>query len=146
MRTHQPNPANRVPNVTSQLPKVEHRVPAQKDAPKFEVANPRIPNDKQRNQVPQYKYATEIMNGINQESVFQKLLSQPVMMKLGDLLSVEVATRASYFGQWTIFGVISHLFPTITFFHFFRITVQAGIPAPSFSSVLLLDDLGPDQS
>src|SRR5260221_11424445 len=90
MRTHQPNPVNQVPNVTSQLPKVEHRVPAQKDAPKFKVANPRIPNDKQRNQVPQYKYATEIMNGINQESVFQKLLSQPVTMKLGDLLSSSV--------------------------------------------------------
>jgi len=69
---------------------VEHRVPAQKDAPKFKVANPRIPNDKQRTQVPQYKYAMEIMNGINQESVFQKLLSQPVTMKLGDLLSSSV--------------------------------------------------------
>src|SRR5258708_4344632 len=54
--------------------------------------------------------------------------------------NVEVAMQASYFGQRTIFGVISHLFPTITFFHFFRITVQAGIPTPSFSSVLLLGD------
>ena len=105
MRTHQPNPANRVPNVTSQLPRVEHRVPAQKDAPKFEVANPRIPNDKQRNQVPQYKYATEIMNGINRESVFQKLLSQPVMMKLGEILGssfelgcqLQTATKSQQF-------------------------------------------------
>src|SRR5260221_2861660 len=53
---------------------------------------------------------------------------------------VEVATQASYFGQRTIFGVILHLFLTITFFHFFRITVQVGIPAPSFSSVVLLGD------
>ncbi len=61
-------------------------------------------------------------------------------------ISVEVATRASYFGQRTIFGVISHLFPTMSFFHFFQITVQAGIPMPSFSSVLLLGDWGPYHS
>src|SRR5258708_1627768 len=78
---------NRVPNIMSQLPKVERsRVPAQKDAPKFEVANPRVSSDKQRNHVPQYKYGTEIMDGINQESVFQKLLSQLVTMKLGEIL------------------------------------------------------------
>ena len=75
---------NRVPDITSQLPKVEHsRVPSQKDAPKFKVANPRVPSDKH---VLQYKYGTEIMDRTNQESVFQKLLSQPITMELGEIL------------------------------------------------------------
>ncbi len=106
VRTHQPNPVNWVPNVTSQLPKVEHRVPAQKDAPNFEVANPRIPNDKQRNQVLQYKYVMGIMNGINQESVFQKLLSQPVTMKLEEILG-----SSFKLGHWLQTATKSQQFP-----------------------------------
>ncbi len=57
-------------DITSQKPKVECRYPIMKEAPKFEVVNPRAPNDKQRNQGLQYKYATEIMNEMNQESIF----------------------------------------------------------------------------
>ena len=36
--------------------------------------------------VPQYKYATEIMNKTNLENVFQKLMDQPVTLRLGDVL------------------------------------------------------------
>ncbi len=95
----------RTPDVTSQKPKVERRYPVMKEAPKFEVVNPRAPNDKQRNQGPQYKYATEIMNETNQESVFQKLLAQPVTMKLGEVLGssyelgrqFQLVTRSQHF-------------------------------------------------
>ena len=45
---------------------------------------------------------------------------------------VGIATRTSFFGQRTIFGLTSYLFPTMSFFYFFRITVQAGIPVLSF--------------
>ena len=36
--------------------------------------------------LPQYKYTTELMNETNQEHVFQQLLDQLVMLKLGELL------------------------------------------------------------
>ncbi len=78
--------ANQVPDVTSQRQEVESRNLGSKQAPKFEVVNPRASNDKQRSQIPQFKYATEIMNETNQEMVFQKLLAQPVMMRLGEIL------------------------------------------------------------
>ena len=35
---------------------------------------------------PQYKFATEIMNNMNQEAVFQKVLDQPITLSLGELL------------------------------------------------------------
>ncbi len=36
--------------------------------------------------MPQYKYATELMNDTNQEQVYQCILSQLVTLKLGELL------------------------------------------------------------
>src|SRR5258708_4730729 len=67
---------------SSQVPE---RVSAPKEAPRFEVVDPKTFNEKKRSQL-QYKYATELMNQTNQESVFQKLLSQPVTLKLGEVL------------------------------------------------------------
>src|SRR5258708_36622340 len=52
----------------------------------FEVVNLKSSNEKMRNQLPQYRYATELMNEMNQEKVFQMLLDQPVMLKLGEIL------------------------------------------------------------
>ena len=72
------------PEVLSQKPR-EH-ASAPKEAPRFEVVNPKGPSDHSKNQPPQYKYATELMNGTNQEQVFQRLLDQPVTMRLGELL------------------------------------------------------------
>ncbi len=72
------------PEVPSQKPR-EH-ASALKEVPRFEVVNPKGPNDRLKNQLPQYKYATELMNGTNQEQVFQHLLDQPVTVKLGELL------------------------------------------------------------
>ncbi len=39
---------------------------APKETPKFEVANPKFSNEKMKNSAPQYKYATELMNKMNQ--------------------------------------------------------------------------------
>ena len=74
----------REPEVPSQKPR--ERASAPKEAPRFEVANPKGPSDRSKNQPPQYKYATELMNGTNQEQVFQRLLDQPVTVRLGELL------------------------------------------------------------
>src|SRR5258708_13638293 len=57
-----------------------------KKAPRFEVVDPKLINEKSRNQSPQYKYVTEMMNEMNPEEVFRKLLDQPVTMKLGEIL------------------------------------------------------------
>src|SRR5258708_27953390 len=73
--------SSRVPEVVPDKP----RVSAPKEAPRFEVFDPKTSNEKQRSQ-PQYKYATELMEQTNQEVVFQKLLSQPVTLKLGEVL------------------------------------------------------------
>ncbi len=43
---------------------------ALKETPKFEVVNPKFSNEKMKTPVPQYKYVTELMNGINQEQVY----------------------------------------------------------------------------
>ena len=45
--------------------------------------------------MPQYKYATEMMNEMNPEEVFRKLLDQPITMKLGEILgsSYELGKR-----------------------------------------------------
>ena len=64
----------------------KERAPIPKEAPRFEVVNPKSSNDKSKNLLPQYKYATELMNETNQEHIFQKLLDQPVTLKLGELL------------------------------------------------------------
>ena len=72
------------PEVPSQKPRECASAP--KEAPWFEVVNPKGPNDQLKNQLPQYKYVTELMNGTNQEQVFQHLLDQPVTVKLGELL------------------------------------------------------------
>src|SRR5258708_37119982 len=52
----------------------------------FEVVNLKSSNEKMRNQLPQYRYATELMNETNKEKVFQMLLNQPVTLKLGEVL------------------------------------------------------------
>ncbi len=72
------------PEVPSQ--KLREHASALKEVPQFEVVNPKGSNDQLKNQPPQYKYTTELMNRTNQEQVFQHLLDQPVTMKLGELL------------------------------------------------------------
>src|SRR5258708_5079123 len=74
----------REPEVASQKP--QERISAPKEAPRFEVVNPKSSNDKSKNHVPQYKYVTGLMNNTNQEQVYQCILSQPVTLKLGELL------------------------------------------------------------
>jgi len=82
------------PMVTPTLPfepevmssKLRECTSALKEVPRFEVANPKSSNEKMRNQPLQYKYVTELMNGMNQEQVFQNLMDQPVTIKLGELL------------------------------------------------------------
>src|SRR5258708_3792814 len=78
--------SSHVPDVIPDKPKTD-RVSAPKEAPRFEVVDPKTSNEKQRSQ-PQYKYATELMEQTNQESVFQKLLSQLVTLKLGEVLGL----------------------------------------------------------
>ncbi len=51
--------------------------------PRIEVADPEASSEKPR---PQYKYMSELMNDMDPELVFQKLLSQPVTLKLGEIL------------------------------------------------------------
>src|SRR5258708_19284313 len=80
-------------------------VSAPKDPPRFEVTDPKSSNDKMRNQLPQYKYVSELMNETNLEQVFQKLMDQPVMMRLGEVLGssydlgkrLQLATRSQRF-------------------------------------------------
>ena len=74
----------REPVVLPQESKEHASVP--KETPRFKVVNPKSSNNKSKNLSPQYKYATELMNETNQEHVFQKLLDQPVTLKLGELL------------------------------------------------------------
>src|SRR6266436_4834867 len=59
---------------------------ALKEMPKFEVVNPKFSNEKMKAPVPQYKYMTELMNGINQEQVYQNVMEQLVTLKLSKLL------------------------------------------------------------
>src|SRR5258708_27369179 len=71
------------------LSRVPERVSA---VPRFEVADPEPSSEKPR---PPYKYASELMNKVDPESVFQKLLSQPITLKLGEILgsSFELSRR-----------------------------------------------------
>ncbi len=66
--------------------KSKDHAPVLKEAPRFKVVNLKSSNDKSQNQLPQYKYTTELMNEMNQEHVFQQLLDQLAMLKLGELL------------------------------------------------------------
>src|SRR5258708_8846120 len=68
------------------LQKSKECVSALKETPRFEVVNPKSSNEKMRNQLPQYRYVTELMNETNQEKCFQMLPEQPVMLKLGQVL------------------------------------------------------------
>ncbi len=65
-----------MPEVTP--PKTHTTVP--RDMPKFEM---RSKTAAENVKSPQYM---EIMNGMNQEEVFQKILAQPVTLSLGDIL------------------------------------------------------------
>ena len=67
-------------------PKLRIRTLALKEMPKFEVVNPKFSNEKMKALAPQYKYATELMNGINQEQVYQNVMEQLVTLKLSKLL------------------------------------------------------------
>ncbi len=84
---------------TSQVPEVmpnklkANRVLPPKKAPQFKVIDPKLINEKSRNQSPQYKYVTEMMNEMNPEEVFRKLLDQPVTMKLGEILGSSYELR-----------------------------------------------------
>ncbi len=86
--------SSHVPDVVPDKPKTG-RVLAPKKAPRFEVVDPKETVEKLRNQTPQYKYATELMNQTDQESVFQSLLSQPITLRLGEVLgsSFELSRR-----------------------------------------------------
>ena len=65
------------------IPPQKSRIPALKGPPRFEIkSKSSVENQK----VPQYKYATEIMNHTHSEEVFQKILDQPITLKLGDVL------------------------------------------------------------
>src|SRR5258708_37489967 len=75
-----------LPEPEAVLQKSKEHVSAPKEMPRFEVVNPKSSNEKMRNQLPQYRYVTELMNETNQEKVFQTLLDQPVMLKLGEVL------------------------------------------------------------
>ena len=66
--------------------KSKEHASAPKEAPRFEVVNPKAADEKMRNQPPQYKYVMELMNETSQEQVFQLLLNQPVTLKLGEVL------------------------------------------------------------
>src|SRR5260221_5458600 len=67
-------------------PKLRICTLALKEMPKFEVVNPKFSNEKMKALAPQYKYATELMNRINQEQVYQNVMEQPVTLKLSKLL------------------------------------------------------------
>ncbi len=75
-----------LPEPEAVLQKSKEHVSALKEMPRFEVVNLKSSNERMRNQLPQYRYATELMNETNQEKVFQMLLDQLVMLKLGEVL------------------------------------------------------------
>ncbi len=76
------------------------RVPSSsKGKQRVDVTNPEASSEKPQ---PQHKYASELTNEVDPESVFQKLLSQPVTLKLGEILGLsfelshqfQIATRS----------------------------------------------------
>src|SRR5258705_3656181 len=102
LRAVSPTP---LPELEAVLQKSKERVSAPKEMPRFEVMNLKSSNEKMRNQLPQYRYVTELMNEMNQEKVFQMLLDQPVTLKLGEVLGTsydlgkrfQAATRSQHF-------------------------------------------------
>jgi len=73
------------PEVALNKPKTDWVVPLRKEL-QFEVAKPKATNEKLKYQPLQYRYSTELMNKMDPEKVFQNLLSQPIMLKLGEVL------------------------------------------------------------
>src|SRR5258708_31238143 len=73
------------PEVALTKPKTDQVVPLRKEL-WFEVAKPKATNEKPKYQPLQYRYSTELMNKMDPEKVFQNLLLQPVMLKLGKVL------------------------------------------------------------
>ena len=81
------------PEEKLKTPRIEQtNVP--KTMPRFEVRNPREGIESQK-APPQYRYATELMQNTDQEKVFQKLLDQPVTLKLSKVLG-----SSFELGQW----------------------------------------------
>ncbi len=82
------------PEVVPYKPKTDQVVPLRKE-PWFEVAEPKATKEKPKYQPLQYRYLTELMNKMVPEKVFQNLLSQPIMLKLGKVLgsSFELAQQ-----------------------------------------------------
>ncbi len=66
-------------------PKTDWVVPPRKE-PQFEVTELKATNEKPKYQPLQYRYSTELMNKMDPKKVFQNLLSQPIMLKLGKVL------------------------------------------------------------
>ena len=73
------------PEVAPYKPKTDWVVPLRKE-PQFEVAKLKVTNEKLKYQPLQYRYSTELMNKMDPEKVFQNLLLQPIMLKLGEVL------------------------------------------------------------
>ncbi len=92
------------PEVAPNKPKTDRVVPLRKE-PWFEVTEPKATNEKPKYQPLQYRYLTELMNKTDPEKVFQNLLSQPVMLKLGEVLGLsfelaqqfQTATKSQHF-------------------------------------------------
>ena len=77
-------PFVQVPEVT--LPPIpKSGTSAPKPAPKFDIKNPAGVPDRQK-PAPQFKYASEIMSKVDPDKVFEKILDQPVILKLGEVL------------------------------------------------------------
>src|SRR5258708_10169606 len=73
------------PEVAPNKPKTDRVVPLRKEL-QFEVAKPKATNEKPKYQPLQYRYSTELMNKMDPKKVFQNLLSQPITLKLGEVL------------------------------------------------------------
>src|SRR5258708_25898307 len=75
------------PEVAPNKPKTDWVVPQKKEL-WFEVTKLKVTNEKLKYQPLQYRYSTELMNKMDPEKVFQNLLSQPIMLKLGKVLGL----------------------------------------------------------
>src|SRR5258708_7546624 len=92
------------PEVMLNKPKTDRVVPLRKE-PRFEVTEPKATNKKPKYQPLQYRYSTELMNKTDPKKVFQNLLSQPITLKLGEVLGssfelarwFQTATKSQHF-------------------------------------------------
>ncbi len=92
------------PEVMLNKSKTDQVVPPRKE-PWFEVTELKVTNKKPKYQPLQYRYSTELMNKMDPEKVFQNLLSQPVTLKLGEILGLsfelawwfQTATKSQHF-------------------------------------------------